>query len=368
MLNELQSLVALSSIPHLGSVKIRALIKHFRSATDALNAKPELVASIPEIGPNVLQGWNKWHSSGEWKKNLDLAEELGVEIIAYTDPQYPKKLLDLSDFPILLYIKGKFLPVDQQSIAVVGTRQASIYGREMAEQISQDLAAAGFTVVSGLARGIDTAAHAGALKRGRTIAVIGSGLADIYPKENEALAQAVSNQGVLVSEFPMKTPPDRQNFPQRNRIVSCMTMGSLLVEAPVKSGAMITMDKAYSYKRKLFALPGRADNESFRGNHALIKRGQAMLVENANDIISSFESLFPFSREIPSKAMTKGFSLTSEESHLWAQLPSNEITIDELVQLTKLPVMKINVLLMGMVLKKAVKEFPGKIYKKSQLG
>lgn len=363
MLTEVEALVILTSIPYLGSVRIRALIQHFGSAQTVLDADPAILAEFPDIGPKIVQGWRNWRSDASWKQNLALAERYKTAIIPYTSPYYPKRLLEIPDYPVLLYVKGTLVSADQRGIAVVGTRFASIYGREMAETISSELARAGFPVVSGLARGIDTAAHFGALRGGRTIAVIGSGLANIYPQENLRLAEEVVANGALISEFPMTTPPDRQNFPQRNRIVAGMTMGTLLVEAPVRSGAMITMDRAAAYKRPLFALPGRVDNDDFRGNHHLIKKGQAKLVENAQDVIENFDSLFSLTGyQVPKQMQIP--HLEKEEHDFLKQLPTHELSIDEMMQITKLPVMKINVLLMGLVLKKAMKEYAGKIYRK----
>lgn len=363
MLTELEALVALTTIPLLGSIKIRLLLEHFGSATAALKASPETIAKLPDFGPKIIQGWLGWQQQQHWKQNIALAEKHGVEILPYTHAQYPKRLLEIPDYPVLLYVKGQLTEADQRCIAVVGTRRASIYGREMADRISQDLAAAGFAVVSGLARGIDACAHTGALRHGRTLAVIGSGLADIYPPENIPLSHAITNRGALISEFPMATPPDRQTFPQRNRIVSGMTLATILIEAPIKSGAMITVEKALAYRRKVFALPGRADCEDFRGNHLLIKNGQAQLIENARDVIAHFDDLLSLINERP--AISKSCRpLSSEESAFLSQLPSQEVSLEEILRVTGLPIAKINVLLMGLVLKKEVKEFPGKIYKK----
>lgn len=362
MLSELEALLILTSLPRMGSVKIRQLVQHCGSALAALEANPKTVAGLTDFGPRVMEGWGSWKQDKSWRKNLEVAERHEAEIIPYHSPRFPKRLLELPDHPIVLYVQGEILPEDSRSIAVVGTRQASVYGREMAEKISFDLAAAGFTVVSGLARGIDTAAHAGALRGGRTIAVIGSGLADIYPQENAALAKTIGRKGALVSEFPMETPPDRQNFPQRNRIVSCMTMGTLLIEAPVRSGAMITIDKAIDRKRRIFALPGRTDMESFRGNHCLIKERRAQLIEGAQDIIDSFGDLFGYREGQPKQAATSA-NLSAEESTFLSKLPRQELSIDEMVQITKLPVMKVSVLVTRLVLKKVLKEYPGKIYK-----
>ena len=361
-MEEIEALIALCTIPHLGSIKIRLLLQHFGSAVNTLNAEMTDLADLPGFGPKILQSWRDSKHNSHWKREVDLAERLKVKLIPFTHPDYPKRLLDITDFPVLLYVKGELKSEDRHSIAVVGTRQPGVYGAEMAEKFGIDLAALGFTVVSGLARGIDTAAHRGAMKRGRTIAVIGSGLANIYPHENIRLSERLPQQGALISEFPMSTPPDKQNFPQRNRIVSGMTMGTLLIEAPEKSGAMITMDRAWTQKRKLFAIPGRLDNEQFRGNHLLLKRGHAQLVENGQDIAASFGDLFGHYPP-PVPRMQALPLLEKEEEELLRILPKEETSFETIAQKANLPIKKLNVLLMSLMLKKAIREYPGKIYK-----
>lgn len=359
-MHETEAFAVLNSIPYLGAIKIRSLLETFGSALNSLEAPIIHLEKIPGFD-RILPHWSQWRKNSVWQNDLALVNKLGAQLIPFTSSLFPKSLLTLSDHPVLLYVQGELKPQDLRSIAVVGTRHASIYGNEMAHQISKDLALHGFTVISGLARGIDTAAHRGALEKGRTVAVIGSGLADIYPPENRALAEEISRKGALVSEFGMATPPDRQNFPQRNRIVSGMTLATLLIEAPIKSGAMITMDRALQQKRKLFALPGRADSENFRGNHHLIKTGKAHLVENAADILCHFESLFPIS---PSHKEIHTCHFDKNELDLLGKMSNQEMGIDALAYLTHLPIHQIHATLMGLVLKKAVKEFPGKLYKK----
>lgn len=361
-MNELQALVILAATPYIGSIRIRLLIERFGSAQATLESDPAEIAQIPGFGPKIMESWGHWRSSNQWRQTLSLAEHYGAEIVPYTSPLYPRRLKEIPDHPVLLYIKGDLQPCDQNSIAIVGTRQASIYGQEMAEKFGTDLAAMGYTVVSGLARGIDTAAHKGALKKGRTLAIIGSGLADIYPRENLALAENIAAQGALITEFPMQAPPDRQNFPQRNRIVSALTLATVLIEAPVKSGAMLTMENAQRHGRKLFALPGRVDSGSFEGNHLLIKRGQAQLVENAQEIVDSFGDLFAGSAKTIKEQSIP--SLEKEEEDLLKLLPKEESSIEELLFITKLPIMKLNILLMSLMLKQVIKEFPGKVYKR----
>lgn len=359
---ETEAFTILAAIPGLGATRIRFLINHFGSAAAALSTPAHEIKKF-EGFDKIVPYWSQWQKDTQWQTDLELAAKHHVQLIPFTSPHYPKHLLKIPDHPILLYVRGEFKPQDQRSIAIVGTRQASIYGNEMAATIARDLASYGFTIISGLARGIDTAAHCGALEKGRTLAVIGSGLANIYPTENISLGNAISKQGALISEFPMATAPDRQNFPQRNRIVSGMSLATLLIEAPVKSGAMITIDRAKSQNRKLFALPGRADDANFRGNHLLIKSGQAHLIENAQDILDKFQDLFG---SIPhlTPAPRNRTSLDPEELHLINKMPDMELNIDQIANTASLPIQHVQRILMSLVLKKIVKEFPGKIYKK----
>lgn len=362
-LDEIEALLQLTMIPYLGSIKIKLLIQRYGSAQAALTASSSSLAELPGFGPKGVAVWEKEMKLQRWQQEMELANRFCVSLIPYTSPEYPRRLLELHDHPVLLYVKGTLTKKDQQSLALVGTRQASLYGIEMARKLGKELAQAGFTIISGLARGIDTAAHQGALETGRTIGVLGCGLAHIYPKENQRLADEIIRNGALMSEFSMSTPPDRQQFPQRNRIVSGMTMGTVLIEAPKQSGAMITVERAMSQGRKLFALPGRADGENFRGNHELIKKGRAELVENATDILNHFSDLFSFS--LPSMTnQEKKPTLEREEEELVRQFPIEELSIEELIARTKWPVSKLTMILMSLVLKKVIKEYPGKIYKK----
>ncbi len=362
-MKELEALLALSHIPLLGAVKIRLLIHHFGSALAAFSSDTQALAELPGFGSKIVESFSRRHQSNAWREDLEMANNYRVELVAYTDSRFPKRLLELPDHPNILYVLGSLHKQDERSIAVVGTRAATIYGLEIAEGVSRELTQYGYTVVSGLARGVDTRAHQGALANGRTLAVIGSGLSQLYPPENRDLAAEIVERGALISELPMKTPPDRRHFPQRNRIVSGMTLGTLLIEAPLKSGAMITMRRGLAQGRKLFAIPGRADTGSFSGNHLLIKEGKAVLIEKAEDVVNHFEDLFSCAK-IENLDTNFGPRLEIEEQYLLDQMPAEELTIDELVTITQLPVSKLNVLLMCLVLKKRVKEFPGKLFRK----
>lgn len=361
-MEELEALVILSSFPYLGPIKIKLLIEHFGSALEALSARPNELSQLPGFGPKVMAAWQQGWGREQAEANLALAERLQVQLIPYTSPHYPKRLLEIADHPVLLYVKGEIAKKDQRCLAVIGTRAASIYGQEMAHRLSCELAQAGFTIVSGLARGVDTAAHRGALEAGRTIGVLGSGLACIYPEENRGLAEFICQRGALISEFPMTTPPDRSHFPQRNRIVSALTLGTILIEAPLKSGAMLTMRNALEQGRPLFALPGRADQENFRGNHALIKLRKATLIEGAIDVITHFdEQALPLLFHQPARPRV---ALEQEEEALLRHLPVEELSIEEIGRRSGLPMTRLNILLMSLVLKKIIKQYPGKIYRK----
>lgn len=363
-MEELQALLILSSMPYIGSIRARFLMHHYGSAVAVLQISPEEISALPGFGPKILQGWKKNLNDRTWEQNLALIEKLEADIIPFNSPHYPKRLLEIADFPLILYVQGKLLKdEDQRSIAVVGTRQASVYGYEIAKQISQQLTQAGYTVISGLARGIDTAAHQGALESGRTIAILGSGLACLYPTENAQLAKKICHNGALISEFSMATPPDKQNFPQRNRIVSSMAaLGTILIEAPEQSGAMLTARLAHEQGRPVYAFPGRIDQETFKGNHKLIKEKRAELIEGVEDVL---KRLSDCRLPLVFKESQKSFiPLEKEEEELVNKMPVQEASVEELILQTKYPIARLNSLLMSLVLKKRVKEYPGKIYKK----
>lgn len=358
MLSDLHSLVVLNNLKGIGPVRTKLLVEHFGAPSSILKASQEALTEVKGLGKQTAQQISQWKQSSLWEQDLELIERFQVQLLSFQDPRFPRALKALASGPVLLYVMGELLPQDQAPIAIVGTRNPSIYGQEMAEKFGREVASSGTTVISGLARGVDGAAHLGALSRGRTLAVIGSGLGNLYPKENAPLARKMVERGAVVSEFPMATPPDRQNFPQRNRIVSGWSRGVLLIEAPLKSGAMLTMELAKKQGKKRFAIPGRIDWDSFAGNHALIRSGEAHFVTSGGEILDHFEGLFPQ----PTPASQK-LSLDPNEHILYNVLKEQERSIDELATLLQLPITQLNVLIMGLVLKKAIKEYPGKIYK-----
>ncbi|GAB4233309.1 MAG: DNA-processing protein DprA [Chlamydiales bacterium] len=361
---ETEQLVRLMSFPYIGSVKARMLLQYFGSLSQVFTANPQEFILLPGFGDKIVSAWKDWLGRQDWKNDYKKCLDNGISIIPYTSPHYPEQLKKIPDFPLILYATGSLESLKKPSIAIIGTRNCSQYGRLMAEGLGRKVAESGYSVTSGLARGIDTAAHQGALQTGFTTAVIGSGLGAIYPRENEALAEHIKFRGALISEFPYSTPPDKQNFPQRNRIVSGLSCAVVLVESPVRGGAMITMQLAQAQQKVCCALPGRADMSSFEGNHKLIKEGIAHLIENVNDILTLVDP-FSIKTKVSTPSMRTCVPLEDEEVTLLKMLPDYEISIEQIKKISGFTPAKLNVLLMSLMLKRVIKEHPGKFYRKS---
>ena len=295
------------------------------------------------------------------KEEWALAEKEGVQIVTSSDERYPKILKTIYDPPPVLYVKGELPPEEALTLAVVGSRRASSYGLETAERFSRELAAYGFTVVSGFARGIDTAAHRGALSgKGRTVAVLGSGLLEIYPAENRGFAKEVFQSGALVSEFPLRYPALPQNFPQRNRVISGLSLGVLVVEADEKSGALITANFAAEQGREVFALPGRVDSALSKGTHRLIQQG-AKLVQEVKDILEELK--IPIANGIAREFSTKILpSLSGEEGVVYETLSDSPKSIDTIVEESHLSAQSALSTLVQLEVKKLIRAYPGKRY------
>ncbi|MDZ4165729.1 MAG: DNA-processing protein DprA [Smithellaceae bacterium] len=275
---------ALKSVSGLGNAGCRLLVDALGSPADVFNASlPRLkaIAGIGEVTARQILEFRRWDLA---ENEFKLLEKNRTMIVTYKDQQYPRNLLNIYDFPPFLYVKGTLLQEDVP-VAVVGSRLASAYGRFSTERLSRELALSGITVVSGLARGIDSAAHRGAISgHGRTIAVLGCGLDIIYPPENARLYETIPDHGALVTEYPFGTSPHKHNFPARNRIISGISYGVVVVEAGEKSGSLITARFALEQGREVFAVPGAIDSAGSRGTHKMIRDG-ARLIESAREII-----------------------------------------------------------------------------------
>ncbi|MFK5923570.1 MAG: DNA-processing protein DprA [Verrucomicrobiota bacterium] len=367
--------LALTLLPGIGPIRVQRLLKRFKQPQDILTASARDLTSVSGFGSEMA------NLITHWQDHIDLAEEHrriadhGIDLITLDSEDYPPSLREIHDPPFLLFVKGKLLETDRHAVAVVGARRCTHYGTEAARKISFQLAYSGLTIISGLARGIDTAAHEAALAaKGRTIAVLGSGIGNIYPPENAALAEKIAQSGAVISEFPVLYVPDKQSFPLRNRIVSGMSFGILVAEAPARSGSLITANQALDQGRNVYAVPGPIDRPTSVGCNRLIQQG-ATLVTDANDILEEREMLFPvennagnastgslFSDETESHSLTA--KLDDTEKTVYEALESSETQIDIITQRTKLPSATVSATLLRLEMKRLVKQLPGKQFVK----
>jgi DNA processing protein len=373
-MNRTEACVALNLIPNLGPVRLRKLLEVFSEPERVLSARLGQLESVPSIGRETATTIATWQTSVDLASELQKVAEFGAKVVTPWTPEYPRGLRELHNPPIVLYIWGDLLERDNQAVAVVGSRKSSYYGTECAKKLSYQLAFAGLTVVSGLARGIDTAAHQGALAaKGRTVAVLGSGLRSLYPAENLALAEKIASQGAVVSEYPMDTPPSVPNFPYRNRIVAGWGSGILVVEAGLKSGALITAGQAIENGRLVYAVPGPIDRASSAGSNRLIQQG-AKLVTSANDLLDDLNLLFPpaaprvprdlspSSQHSPPPSppcQNARIALSPEESTVLSALADSVCGLDELSEKSGFAVHTLSALLLQMEMRRLVEVVPG---------
>ena len=277
----------------IGPIRLRRLLEHFGSADAVFEASRAMLERVEGIGPKTAAAIRDAHHGEALEREIARATVCGVRILSIADSDYPRQLLQTPDAPACLYVKGSIEPQDAVAVAIVGTRRCSQYGREQALRFGELLGSAGFTVVSGLARGIDGLSHEGALRGGgRTIAVLGNGLASVYPPEHEALAGRIAERGALISELPMDAAPDAKNFPGRNRVIAGLSLGVVVIEAGQRSGALITARHALDYNREVFAVPGRVDNPGITaGVNGLIREGSAKLVTSLDDILDELQDV-----------------------------------------------------------------------------
>ncbi len=282
-----RSYLRLQRVPDVGPIRARKLVAHFGSVEAIWSASMAELQHVEGIGPHVAESIFRSRDDKGFEEEIAKALDCDLRILCPEDDEYPKSLLHIPDPPICLYVRGTLQPTDSVAVAIVGTRRCSHYGREQALRFGEALARAGFTIVSGLARGIDGEAHRGALRGGgRTIAVLGNGLGAIYPPEHGELADEIAMSGALLSELEVDIAPDAKNFPPRNRIIVGLSLGVVVIEAGDKSGALITARLASEYNREVFAIPGAIDRPAQNaGSNALIRDGQAKLITSLEDIL-----------------------------------------------------------------------------------
>ncbi len=356
--------IALNMLRLMGPVRLRKLLEVFGSPENVLAAKRDQFRAIDGIGRDVAEEIINWESKVDLPAELKRIGEFGARVITAESAEYPRPLREIHAPPIVLYVWGEITERDHHAIGIIGARRTTHYGSESAKKLAYQLAYAGLTIVSGLARGIDTAAHQGALAaKGRTIAVIGSGLGKLYPPENAALAKKIrSGNGAVVSEFSMDVEPDRQTFPMRNRIISGWSQGILVVEAGLNSGALITASQAIEQGRSVYAVPGHINAPSAMGSNRLIQQG-AKLVMDASDILDDLQILLPESQPIAAASRPLP-ELSASERTVYDAIESSETAIDAIAAKCNLPSAAISSTLLRLELKRLVKQLPGKYFVK----
>ena len=364
-MNSTEACIALNMLPTVGPVRLRKLLEIFEEPQRVLVAKRSELRGAEGIGNEVADQIANWESIVDLAAELDRIRELDATVITQESPSYPKSLREIHAPPIVLYVWGELQERDHHAIGIIGARRTTHYGTESAKKLAYQLAYAGLTVISGLARGIDTAAHQGALAaKGRTIAVIGSGLSKLYPPENRGLAEKIRDgNGAIVSEFSMEIEPDRQTFPMRNRIIAGWSHGVLVVEAGLNSGALITASQALEQGRSVYAVPGHINAPSAFGSNRLIQQG-AKLVMDASDILDDLQILLPETKPSPEAAARTLPALSDEERRVYDAIESTETAIDDIGRKCQLPSATVSSALLRLELKRLVKQLPGKYFVK----
>ena len=343
--------VAFNNIPGIGRVRLSLLEQHFGSLKDAWTAP---LSELRKCGLDAVaqRSITRWRDSVSPDVEVEKLQRAGITVLTANADAYPARLREIYDYPPVLYVKGELLPQDEFAVAVVGTRRATVYGTQVTSELAAELAAAGITVVSGLARGIDTIAHRAALEAGgRSIAVFACGLDTIYPPENDRLARELVSHGACVSEYPLGMRPRAENFPRRNRILSGLSLGVLVTEAAENSGAMITARFALEQDREVFAVPGSVLSPASRGTNRLIQDG-AKLVRGHTDVLEEL-NLTSAARQME---MREVLPETGTESVLLKELGPEPLHIDEVCRRSGLPVSEVSGTLAMMELKGLVKQ------------
>ncbi len=363
-----ERLILLNLIPDIGSNRLRKLLDAFGSLSAVFSASRVDFEQVNGIGPKTaaaLAAGLRQHALLE--RELTLAKREGVRLVTFVEADYPAFLKTIHDPPLVLYVKGRLPEADAATIAIVGTRAASHYGLQVAQRLAYDLALRGVTVVSGMAKGIDGAAHRGALKaQGATLAILGSGLCRIYPAEHKALADQIAQKGALISECPMGMAPLAHNFPRRNRIISGLSRGVVVVEAAQKSGAIITADQALEQGREVFAVPGPIHAVSSLGTHKLLKQG-ARLVTSVEDILEELgwdhQAGSIGVSERPPQQTAPESPVSEAASRVLAVLEERRpLDMDQLSTATGMTIPELSTQLLHLELARRIRQLPGKLF------
>jgi DNA processing protein len=360
--------LALRFVEGLGSIGYRNLIRRFHTPGGVFRASSGDLEKVEGIRSKTIKGIKEFKQIGRVERELELMRQHGVKLVPFLDDAYPANLLNIYDPPPCLYVKGELRREDSRAVAVVGSRFASTYGMMVTERISRDIARRGITIVSGMARGIDTSAHRGALSvKQRTIAVLGCGLDVTYPLENKKLKDEIASCGAVISELPMSTTPAGCNFPRRNRIISGISLGVVVVEASHRSGSLITARLALEQGRDVFAVPGSIDSLRSKGTHQLIKEG-AKLVEEAQDIVAE---LIPDAQSLPLSPRTDGGGdrepLHRDAAAVLDMLTHEQAHIDSIIAGSGLDSGRVSSALLELELRGLIRQLPGKHFMRKNI-
>ena len=361
VMTEREGYILLNMMERVGPVAVRALVERLGSAAAIFEADASALKSVHGVGPETATAILQQRAILDFDKEIAAASDLGASIVSWVDDEYPELLREIHDPPLALYVRGRTEAGNRRAIAIVGTRRPSSYGRQTTERLAYELAEAGFVVVSGLAEGVDTLAHRGALRAGKqTWAVLGGAIDCMYPVSNTKLANEIAGRGAVMSEFPLGRRPDKTTFPMRNRIVSGLSIGVVIVEAAQGSGALITARQAMEQGRSVFAVPGRIDSPVSQGCNRLIRDG-ATLITSMDDILEDYDYLFS-QATLPRRPSTiRAPELNDEETMLLAALDQGEGRVDELIRESGLQPAAVSALLLGLEMKKVVRMLPGQV-------
>ena len=354
---------ALLILNHLrvGPITSRKLIDAFGSAPAIFKASERQIAAVSHLSSANIDKIKNWEKHVKLNKAWADINENNIQVVTYNDKNYPALLKEIYDHPLLFYLRGELKPQDSSAIAFVGTRNATSYGRSIARKWSYNLAARGFTIVSGLARGIDTEAHIGAVEAGgRTIAILGFGFGYVYPKENAALLEKIAETGAVITEYPWKKYHGKASFPLRNRLIAGISRATLVVESRRRGGSMITAHFANEYNRTVFAVPGSIHFYASSGTNQLIRDG-ATLITSPDEIAEEFEFLFPVEQKSKRAKMENIPALEGNEKIIYETI-TEPISIDQLAEKCDISIEKITTSLLMLELKGLIRMLPGKIY------
>ncbi len=351
------NLYDLLSIPGINETKVRCLLAQYRKPEAIHCASYDELVNDRRIEPALAERLVVYKRENKLREAIKKAKDLDVKVITFLDDEYPSNLKNIPHAPPVLFLRGRLKEGDACAIAIIGTRRATSYGRSVADRFAREFAEVGVTVVSGLARGIDTQAHEGCLAAGgRTIAVMGTGIDRVYPSENRRLAEKILKNGALVTEFNIGTQPLAMNFPKRNRIISGLSLGIVAVEAQEASGVMNTVNWALNQGREVFAVPGSIFSKFSMGTNSLIKAGASVAI-SARTVL---EELKLVKKEKISKVIE--FTLNNEEAAIMSILSETPIYLDEIALRLNQPVHNILNILLSMELKGYIRQLPGKTF------